>query len=160
MSESKFKTMRHVETVRNYLDSCVKIIMERAQTHDQSKLESPEVEVFEEYTSKLRDCTYGSDEYMENLKGMKVAIDHHNGVNRHHPEHHAHGIYDMNMFDLLEMIVDWKASGMRHNDGNIYKSIEINKKRFEMSDELAGLLVRTIEYIEEQGRTVHKASQS
>jgi len=160
MSDAKFKTMRHIETVRNYLNSCIKILIYRAETHDQSKLESPEVEIFEEYTTKLRDCTYGSDEYKTYLKDMQVALDHHYLFNSHHPEHHVYGIHSMNMFDLLEMVVDWRAAGMRHNDGNIYRSIEINKKRYEMSNELAGLLARTIEYIEEQGRTVNKANES
>ena len=86
MSESKFKTMRHIETVRNYLNLVIKKLMSRQEHHDQSKLRSPEVEIFEEYTPKLRGVTYGSNEYRQYMKEMKVAIDHHNSVNRHHPE--------------------------------------------------------------------------
>lgn len=160
MSESKFKTMRHIETVRNHLDACIAILSERARWHDQTKLESPEVEIFEEYTPKLRGCTYGSEEYRQNMREMKVAIDHHNKCNRHHPEHHRRGFDDMNMFDLLEMIVDWRAAGMRHDDGDIYKSIELNQERFGYSDEMKGLLIRTIEYLMAQGRIVHKARES
>ncbi len=161
MSEAKFKTMRHIEAVRNYLDSCIRILADRGMNHDQSKLDSPEVEVFEEYTSKLKDCAYGSDEYKSNLRRMKVAIDHHQSCNRHHPEHFDNGIADMNLFDLLEMLVDWKVAGMRHNNGgDIYNSLEINQKRFDMSDELKNLLTRTIEYIEDNSDTVHKAYES
>lgn len=160
MSESKFKTMRHIETVRNYLDSCKDILAERGRKHDQTKLETPEVEIFEEYTPKLRGCTYGSDEYRQNMKEMKVAIDHHNYHNRHHPEHFENGINGMNMFDLIEMIVDWKAAGMRHNDGDIYKSLDINQQRFGYSDELKNLLTRTIAYIETYSDVYHKASES
>lgn len=160
MSDARFKTMRHIEVVRNYLNSCIKILLDRAEKHDQSKLASPEVEIFEEYTPKLRGSTYGSDEYKQNLKEMKVAIDHHNLCNSHHPEHHLYGIDSMNMFDLLEMLVDWKAAGLRHESGNIYKSLKINQERFGISNEMTGLLTRTIEYIEECGRTVHKANES
>jgi hypothetical protein len=128
--------------------------------HDQSKLESPEVEVFEEYTPKLRKSIYGSDEYMQYLKEMQVALHHHHGANRHHPEHFGNGIADMNMFDLLEMLVDWKAAGMRHNDGDIYESLEINQKRFGYSDEMKVLLKRTIVAIEDQGKVYHKAHES
>lgn len=42
MSESKFKTMRHIETVRNYLGYVIKEFVDRSISHDQSKLESPE----------------------------------------------------------------------------------------------------------------------
>jgi hypothetical protein len=37
--------------------------LRRAEEHDQSKLESPEVEMFTEYTPKLATSTYGSEEY-------------------------------------------------------------------------------------------------
>ena len=160
MSEARFKTMRHIETVRNYLDVAVVDLMFRAQRHDQSKLESPEVEIFEKYTPKLRNCIYDSKEYEENMRGMKVAIDHHNLCNRHHPEHFPGGIQDMNIFDLLEMIIDWRAAGLRHDDGDINKSLEINQKRFGYSDEMKSLLKRTIEYMELNYQIYHKASES
>ena len=159
MSESKYLTMRHMETVRNYLDTCCRILTKRGQHHDQSKLESPEVEVFEIYTPKLQVCAYNSDAYQQNLREMKVAIDHHNRNNRHHPEYFENGIHDMNIFDLLEMLVDWKASVMRHPDGNIYRSLEVNQQRFGYSDELKGLLARTIQFIE-TFKTIHKAHES
>ena len=62
-------------------------MLTRAELHDQSKLESPEVEAFTEYTPKLKDCTYGSDEYKGYLEAIKPALDHHYANNRHHPEH-------------------------------------------------------------------------
>ena len=160
MSESKFKTMRHIETVRNYLQAAQRELMWRSQNHDQSKLESPEVEIFEIYTSKLRGTTYGSDEYKKHMKEMKVAIDHHNSVNRHHPEYFENGLEEMNLFDLMEMIIDWRCAGLRHADGDILKSLEINKKRFGMSDELHDILLRTIKYLEKKHHIYHKADES
>jgi len=79
--------MRHIETVRNYLDTFIKELLVRSEGHDQSKLQSPEVEIFEIYTPKLRECTYGSDEYKTYLEEMQVALDHHYFTNRHHPEY-------------------------------------------------------------------------
>ena len=150
MSENKFKTIRHIEAVRNYISSVISELLNRANLHDQSKLQSPEVEIFEEYTPKLRGVTYGSKEYKGMMKEMKVAIDHHNSVNCHHPEHFENGINGMNLIDLLEMICDWKAATLRHNDGNLYKSIEINGKRFEMSDQLIKIMTNTVDWIEAQ----------
>lgn len=159
MSESRFKTMRHIETVRNMLNGCILILLEKSMLHDQSKLESPEVEIFEEYTPKLRDCTYGSGEYKTYLKEMKVALDHHYKVNEHHPEHFENGINDMDMFDLIEMLVDWKAAGMRHADGDIIKSIELNQGRFGYTDEMKNLLLRTMGTIDSV-KTFNKANES
>ena len=145
MSESKFKTLRHIETVRNYLNGVIVDLMERQEQHDQTKLQTPEVEIFEEYTPKLKNCEYGSDEYKRYMKEMKVAIDHHNKCNRHHPEHHPNGISDMNLIDLIEMICDWKAASLRHTTGNVYKSIEINQERFGYSDELKKIFKNTLD---------------
>ena len=44
---SQFMTMRHIETVRNYLGACIRELLARQEQHDQSKLETPEVEMFE-----------------------------------------------------------------------------------------------------------------
>lgn len=159
MSESKFKTMRHIETVRNYLAMVIQEFLERSVKHDQSKLQTPEVEIFEIYTPKLRDCTYGSDEYKGYMKEMKVAIDHHNKNNSHHPEHYEDGINGMNLFDLIEMLCDWKSAGLRHNDGDIYKSLEINKKRFGVDDQLFKVLKNTVDLMEKK-TIYHKANES
>lgn len=68
MSEANFKTIRHIETVRNLLNLVISDLMRRQEQHDQTKLQDPEVAIFEEYTNKLRGITYGSDEYKENMK--------------------------------------------------------------------------------------------
>lgn len=148
MSESKFKTMRHIETVRNYISTVIRELLDRQEGHDQSKLRAPEVDVFEVYTSKLRDCIYGSEEYKKYLEKMKPAIDHHTRTYRHHPEHFVNGMKDMNLIDLIEMICDWKAATLRHNTGDIYESLEINQKRFGYSDDIKLLLKNTVDWIE------------
>jgi hypothetical protein len=49
----------------------------------------------------------------------------------------------MSLLDLVEMFCDWKAATERHADGSIEKSIQINKKRFELSDQLVSILEAT-----------------
>jgi len=159
MSESKFKTMRHIETVRNFIGTCIKELLKRQESHDQSKLESPEVEIFEIYTPKLRGCTYGSEEYKTYMQEMNVAIKHHNEANRHHPEHFSNGVHGMTLIDLLELICDWKSATLRHADGDIYKSLEINQKRFGYSDELKNILKNTVDWIRSE-TVFHKANES
>lgn len=44
---------------------------------------------------------------------------------------------------LVEMFFDWKAASERHADGDIFKSIEINKERFGLSEQLAEILKNT-----------------
>jgi len=138
-----YDTFRHIERVRNLLNRCVTELLRRAELHDQSKLESPEVEAFTEYTPKLADCTYGSVEYKSYLDAIKPALDHHYANNRHHPEHHKNGVDDMNLLDVVEMLCDWKAASERHNDGSIRKSIEVNTDRFGLSPQMVRILQNT-----------------
>lgn len=60
----------------------------------------------------------------------------------------AASVNNMNLIDLLEMIVDWYAATKRHNDGNIYRSIEINTERFGLSPQLVSIIRNTADYLE------------
>jgi hypothetical protein len=142
---SKPATKKHIKTVRNIiLKLCFKLFV-RAFAHDKSKLKPPELKYFDIYTPKLAGCTYGSVEYKQFLSELKPSLDHHYAHNRHHPEHYPDGIYGMNLIDLLEMLADWYAATKRHNDGDIFKSIELNAARFNYDDRIKKILRNTIE---------------
>jgi hypothetical protein len=197
MYDSRIDTYRHIQEVQRRMSRAIHELLERQKDHDLSKLESPEVETFDEYTPKLAGTTYGSDEYRSYLAAMKPALDHHYGANSHHPEHYrwrcgvcerrhtdaewevapqgpndsgrrycqeccrhgmiyeAHlvaetdkGLHGMSLLDILEMLCDWKAATLRHHDGDIRRSIEINQGRFGYSDELKQILLNTLPTIE------------
>lgn len=100
--------------------------------------------MFTKFTPRLKGMTYGSPEYKQCLAEMGPGLKHHYAANRHHPEHHEGGIDGMNLFDVLEMFIDWTASSRRHADGDIGKSIEHNKGRFSMSDQLVKIFQNTV----------------
>lgn len=140
------------------MDEVIADLVVRRELHDASKLESPEVEIFDEFTPKLQEIEYGSPEYEACRQAMGEALEHHYANNSHHPEHYENGIRGMTLMDLIEMIVDWKAASERHRkpapaapgrpdapryDNNFARSIEINKERFGYSDELAEILTNT-----------------
>ncbi len=54
----------------------------------------------------------------------------------------------MNLIDLVEMLCDWKAASMRHHDGNIRRSIEINGDRFGLSPQLVRILENTADLLD------------
>lgn len=195
--DSRVATYEHIQTVQKIMGRVIADLQQRQQVHDQSKLASPELEAFNEFTPKLSGSTYGSDEYNSYLAAMKPALDHHYAANSHHPEHYRWhcpvcelqindaeaatapqgpndsgvkycprccrhgmlyeselilwpelGINGMSLLDLVEMLCDWKAATMRHNDGDIRRSIEINQKRFGYSDELKAIMLNTLGVIE------------
>jgi len=142
--DSRPETYKHIQTVQQNMNRAIQNLMKRSEVHDQSKLNAPELEIFDEYTSKLRGCTYGSKEYEDYREKMKSALDHHYAVNDHHPEHNINGVQGMSLMSLQEMICDWYAATQRHADGDLMKSIEINQKRFGYSDELKQILLNTV----------------
>jgi len=145
---TNFETLQHINQVRALLDRLIIELIQRAEHHDTTKLEPPELPIFVEYTPKLAGSTFGSAEYQQFLREMKPALDHHYAHNRHHPEHFPNGIHDMNLVDLLELLCDWKAATLRHADGDIKRSIEVSAKRFGISEQLVQILRNTVELLE------------
>lgn len=142
--DSSKDTLEHIQKVSKVLRKLILELMLRMENHDGSKLRSPEKEIFDVYTPKLKATTYGSDEYKTYLKEMEVALKNHYALNHHHPEHYRDGVDGMDLVDLVEMLCDWKAATERHADGDIEKSILINKDRFGMSDQLVKIFQNTV----------------
>jgi hypothetical protein len=142
--DSRVATYEHIHDVQRHLMRFVTDLQRRLLAHDRSKLASPEVEAFDEFTPKLAASTYGSEEYKGHLAAMRPALEHHYAANSHHPEHYAGGIRGMSLMDLVEMLCDWKAATLRHADGDIGRSIELNQQRFGYTDELKQILLNTL----------------
>lgn len=147
LQDSTVDTLLHIKRVNELLMKACRILMRRAAVHDDSKLRSPEKELFDSLTPQLKGAIYGSEEYNGFLEAMKPALDHHYACNPHHPQHYSDGISGMNLFDLIEMFLDWKASSERQDTGNIVKSIEFNKKRFKICGQLTSIFKNTAKYM-------------
>lgn len=146
--DSSGDTLKHIKRVGTLINDIIIHLLKRIELHDASKIEDPaEKELFDEYTPKLKSVTYGSKEYKDFLEALKPALEHHYSNHRHHPEHFENGVDDMNLIDLIEMLMDWKAASERHNDGNIRKSLELNAKRFKMNTKLIKILENTVNYL-------------
>ena len=55
----------------------------------------------------------------------------------------------MNLIDLIEMFVDWKSATLRHENGDLKRSIEINTKRFNLSKQLKSIFMNTVKILED-----------
>lgn len=150
--KSASETMKHVQHVRRFILRFVEQIMVRSSEHDASKLEEPELSLFAEWGPKLSGFEYGSDEYKAALEKMGDALRHHYDSNRHHPEHHEHGVDAMNLIDLVEMVCDWKASAMRVKNGDFLGSLEHNRKRFNLSPQLVRIIANTNDLLDRELR--------
>ena len=146
--EAYDSTVLHKTTVAELMKDLSKLLKRRGKEHDDSKLEDMEFPYFAKHTHQLQGMTYGSDEYHECLKKLKPALDHHYANNRHHTEHFPEGIQGMNLIDLIEMFVDWYCASKRHANGNIRHSIELNQKRYNISDELTAIFMNSIDLVD------------
>lgn len=140
----QLETLKHIHRVRYFLSKMIEELDKRARNHDLSKLESPEKEIFGEYTSELANTPYPSEEYNKLSEKVRPAIEHHHSKNSHHPEFYKNGVNDMDIIDLCEMLADWKAATERMKNGNIRKSIDANSERFNINPQLAQIFRNTV----------------
>jgi len=136
-------TLAHVRRVQELLHEVVGRLLNRARVHDDTKFEEPEFSKFAQVSARLDEVEYGSERYEELVAELDTALDHHYSQHRHHPEHYQEHLERMSLLDLTEMLVDWKAASERHEDGDIFDSIEKNQDRFGYSDTLRSILERT-----------------
>lgn len=113
-----------------YLNKLAFKLIWRSIVHDLSKYGWHETKHFARTISKLKQTTYGTDEYYKIMESIQPAIEHHYAKNRHHPEHWPDGISDMGAIDEIEMVCDWCAAAKKHKNGNPVHSAAVNSKRF------------------------------
>ena len=142
--DSRPDTQKHIDLVNENGKKFCEKFLERLARHDASKLEEPERKYFDRGTPRLQGSTYGEKSYDDAKARIKPGLDHHYANNDHHPEHFGErGISGMNLYQLLEMWIDWTAAVKRHNDGNIFNSLMYNKDRFHIDDQLFNILLNT-----------------
>lgn len=146
MHNSSYDTLEHTLRVSEYISKLIKHLHMRSRHHDDSKLNSPEKVYYDTFNPKLSKAEYGRDEYKALLEKMKPCLEHHYSVNRHHPEYFKNGVDGMTLIDLVEMLCDWKAAADR-NGSKV--NMDINKTRFNLSDQLCSILKNTLDELQE-----------
>jgi hypothetical protein len=141
--DSTHDTLEHIRKVQGRISEVQGHLHDRAMQHDLSKLKEPEKSGFDILTPRLASLVYGSDEYRAALAEGKPTIEHHYAHNTHHPEHYPNGIAGMSLLDVIEMLCDWKAASERTKQGSILASLEHNRVRFELSDQMYHILINT-----------------
>lgn len=154
--DSTNDTKDHQQRVYDLLLLVVEELATRAAEHDLSKLGSVEKPIIDKRES------------------MRIALDHHYSVNRHHPEHFKKykcvrcfkrfdielitcpecgsplftieqtGVKGMSLIDVIEMVADVAAVSI-HNRDDILKRFASHHQHFGYSDELAWIIQNTIE---------------
>jgi hypothetical protein len=152
MYDSTKDALLHIKKIQHiFANVVIPELSKRAETHDKSKLESPEKETYDKYIPMLQKVKYGTPEYNSIKDEMaEGGVGHHYSVNRHHPEHFENGIKDMTLFDIMEMFFDWYAASLR-SDSDFEKGIDMNRNRYGISDDLYQVFINTYnEYLKDK----------
>lgn len=141
--DSTADTLRHSLRVGELIGKVVQQLVDRMTQHDLSKTRDPELAVFNEFTPRLRELTYGTPEYMAALEEMGPGLAHHYAHNAHNPEHYPNGVNGMTLVDLVEMLCDWKAAGERTARGDLAESLRTGQGQFRIEPQLLDVLTNT-----------------
>ncbi len=101
-------TKSHIKNVTQGIDFAIKILKEKAINHDHTKL-------------KYSDLFY--KEFMEGFKKTTEWWEMHQGTERHHLKSKKYIPKDVNLFDIIEMIIDGIMAGLARTGK--YKKEEI-----------------------------------
>jgi hypothetical protein len=122
--------LRHQALVASQMRKLAHLLIEAADIHDLSKLSPWEFTGFVEFNHVARENKLGSPEYQQSLKDNEGVIGLHYKSNRHHPEHHSHGIENMGLVDLVEMVADWRAASAVYGQTSFEEALPILRERF------------------------------
>jgi hypothetical protein len=133
----------HLMRVQLHMNKIINNLLSRLVCHDSSKYNTEEISLIIG-KAMLNNTTYGSAEYNIALKSVQDGVLSHYSKNTHHPEHYVNGIVGMSLFDLLEMLADWKSAG-EQNGGDILSSLTINIDRYNIPEPIAKIISNTIQ---------------
>lgn len=142
--DSTRDTRDHIAKVQAHMLDAVLNLRLRSTMHDASKLKEPELSGYAGLSDAVKGLAYGTPEYRAALAPYKEIIQHHHHHNAHHPEAWPDGINDMSLFDILEMLMDWKAASERNPNADFAESLRISCERFGIGDQLASILKNTV----------------
>lgn len=143
---SREGTLDHIKRVNELLIDVAKEFLDRAVKHDSTKIIEPELSGFDMLDPDFRKLKYGSPEYYDviNKPEVQEAIKHHHSHNSHHTEYYEKGAMGMDLFDLLEMVCDWKAASERNLGSDFEEHMKYNFERFNIPPDLQVILANTI----------------
>lgn len=133
----------HISRVRRHIHTFIQLLIRRAENHDKSKLEEPELSWWKEMDKEPR-YPYGSEEYKQKIKRWDKVFKHHYKYNRHHPEHYKYGISEMTLIDIVEMMCDWLGYKDTTTVTEALKVCDEQMARYDISEELRQIIFNTL----------------
>ncbi len=123
-------------------------LFKRAKEHDNDKLENKEIyQTYKKYFPELKKIPFGTREYFEFEKKNFAKAHQIHAQNRHHFYSRKNTLDDINLFDLIEVVIDISESAKQY--GNEDKIMESLKNKQVFNYELEELVKNTIKYLDD-----------
>lgn len=139
-------TIDHIGKVRENMRQIINRLMQQSERHDASKMIEPERSGYAALHEDMLSVKYGTPEYAAVVEKHKPTVEHHYMCNSHHPECYEKGVREMDLFDILEMLADWKAASERASSKTSFADgFMHNRERFNIPDDLFQTMIYTVE---------------
>jgi hypothetical protein len=147
--EGEIATRSHIKDVNALLILAAQELLSRAIVHDSSKLGPEEREKFSLAAAMFKEQgnEFGTDGYVATKEWLGEALKHHYMHNSHHPEHYPEGVMGMNLFDLLEMLLDWSAASAARSEKGLM-DLEKSQEIHNIPRDLMIILENTAEFLQ------------
>ncbi len=118
----------------------------RAKEHDNDKLENKEIyNTYKKYFPELKKIPFGTREYFAFEKENFKKVHKIHAQNRHHFYSRSNNLNDINLFDLIEVVIDISESAKQYGDEA--KVMESLKNKQVLNYELEELIQNTINFL-------------
>lgn len=140
----------HLNLIHEKLDFSINELKKRKQEHDQDKTKNPQIQkVYQKHFAELKKLEFGTKEYFAYEKKYFQQAHYLHAQNRHHFYSQYNQLNDINLFDLLEAIIDISQSAKQYGDFENYQRSLQQKEIYNY--DLKELINNTITYLNKGG---------
>jgi hypothetical protein len=138
------RIISHKLSVKAGIQRVILDLQNRGEHHDDDKLYENSLTELHLAMEKYSSTKFCSSKYLEIEEEPVIKLHYIN--NDHHPNHFKDGIMGMNLISMIEMLIDWKSASSAYGD-TFEESLEKNKERFKIGDDLFRVLKNTAIYL-------------
>ena len=125
--------IRHIMLVQAAINKITAELNRRGLVHDVTKFQEDEFLGFVKLNQADKLYGYGTPEYKAAL-AENNAVELHTSRHSHHPEYYHNGVNEMNLFDLIEMVCDWRAANQVYGVTTFEESLQKSMDRFGLNE--------------------------
>lgn len=149
---TKFDQMISIHKKR-IIDQTEKIcdyLLKTAKVHDDDKVKPGYVhDTYQEHFPKLKQIEFGTGEYVAYEKEHFKQAHYLHAQNRHHYYNPNNHLDDIDLFDILEAMIDIRQSQMQYSDYEIDKIMNTFKTKGVLELDLENVAYNTLKKLEE-----------